>query len=306
MKTNSQTKKFNLPAYVNTPLFLYQDERLDKPATTIASLIYSFHASGKEISASTDYFCALAKTTKRHLSRILNQLEELNYIKRSGYTNKREIKWTYNPKSKIIITEDQTRDMDVASEETRDMDDPKLGTCESLNYGHAGHTNIKEDIKEDIKDLYCAFPSESTLSSFELFWKTYPTKRAKKKCLEIWKRRKLDSIADEILEKLNEQVKSDAQWKKGFIPNPATYLNQDRWQDEITISQEQRNQIKYEQRLLEQEKIIEKQNRYEQDKQQQYNKDGAIFRSLSKEVHTRTPRPMPEGFKLLKQAVGIK
>lgn len=73
---------------------------------------------------------------------------------------------------------------------------------------------------------------------FESFWNLYPSKKAKKKCEEIWKRRKLDLIAVEIIAKLQVQRQKDDQWIRGFIPNPTTYLNQDRWNDEISVSQE--------------------------------------------------------------------
>jgi len=78
-------------------------------------------------------------------------------------------------------------------------------------------------------------PKKATVngSRFPEFWAIYPKKVARKTCEGIWKRRKLDALADEILPKLAEQVARDAQWRDGFVPNPQTYLNQDRWEDEI-------------------------------------------------------------------------
>jgi len=34
-----------------------------------------------------------------------------------------------------------------------------------------------------------------------------------------------------VMKALDWQIDS-SQWKKGFIPNPATYINQERWLDE--------------------------------------------------------------------------
>jgi hypothetical protein len=70
---------------------------------------------------------------------------------------------------------------------------------------------------------------------FDEFWAAYPTKTGKKKCLEIWKRRRLgDGLADTILEDIKTRKEKDRKWIDGFIPNPSTYLNGDRWEDEIS------------------------------------------------------------------------
>ena len=66
-------------------------------------------------------------------------------------------------------------------------------------------------------------------SSFSIFWNLYPKKVGKKQCQDIFKR--LNPPIDKIKDALKWQTDSD-QWQKGFIPNPATYLNQGRWEDE--------------------------------------------------------------------------
>lgn len=50
-----------------------------------------------------------------------------------------------------------------------------------------------------------------------------------------WKAMNLDSIGAQLVTKLTEQVGSCAAFntEKRFIPHPATYLNQGRWEDEI-------------------------------------------------------------------------
>lgn len=99
---------FNLPTYIHTPFFLYQDNRLERAALIIASFFYSLHTSGLKITASKDYLCALAKIGKTQYFSTLNQLESLGYIQRSGFTNRKNIKWSYCPKSEIIVDESNT------------------------------------------------------------------------------------------------------------------------------------------------------------------------------------------------------
>jgi hypothetical protein len=66
-------------------------------------------------------------------------------------------------------------------------------------------------------------------NDFETFWSAYPVKVGKDKALESWKKKK--PRIDDVMFSLSWQIDSD-KWKKGYIPNPATYLNQGRWKDE--------------------------------------------------------------------------
>lgn len=68
---------------------------------------------------------------------------------------------------------------------------------------------------------------------FGEFWELYPKKVGKKPTQEKWKAKKLDALADTILADIRNRAKSDRRWLDGYIPNPATYLTQERWQDEI-------------------------------------------------------------------------
>jgi hypothetical protein len=61
------------------------------------------------------------------------------------------------------------------------------------------------------------------------FWKTYPKKTGKDEAFKSWKKK--NPRLDDVMFALSWQINS-SQWQKGFIPNPATYINQGRWQDE--------------------------------------------------------------------------
>jgi len=80
---------------------------------------------------------------------------------------------------------------------------------------------------------------------FEEFWNIYPVKASKKPCLEKWIKKNLDSIADTILDKLTEQINNEESWKLGFCPNPLTYINQEKWTDEIRIQKKKPNDSFY-------------------------------------------------------------
>ncbi|RSE60384.1 hypothetical protein EGT81_12705 [Alcaligenes faecalis] len=73
---------------------------------------------------------------------------------------------------------------------------------------------------------------------FQKFWQAYPStgrKVAKAKCAQIWKARKLDEVADDILSHLLA-IKTTPQWLGGYEPAPLTYLNQRRWEDGVPVS----------------------------------------------------------------------
>lgn len=68
---------------------------------------------------------------------------------------------------------------------------------------------------------------------FESFWKEYPKKENKKKAKELWKRKKLDSSLQEILDFI-QKAKSTERWQKGFVPHATTFLNGERWTDDLS------------------------------------------------------------------------
>ena len=76
-------------------------------------------------------------------------------------------------------------------------------------------------------------PYRSTASLFDRWWDAYPKKVGKKTARAIWQRRKLDTIADTITQDTVTRSAVCAKWAEGYIPNPTTYLNGDRWEDEI-------------------------------------------------------------------------
>ncbi len=72
-----------------------------------------------------------------------------------------------------------------------------------------------------------------TIGRFEEFWEVYPKKTGKKPCSAKWKARRLDRLADQIIQNVRDRIEGDSQWLKGFVPNPLTFINQDRWDDPI-------------------------------------------------------------------------
>jgi len=68
---------------------------------------------------------------------------------------------------------------------------------------------------------------------FEKFWKAYPKKVGKKKVQDKFDAN--DFPVDLIIKNLELQKKSDQWQNQQYIPNPETYLNQERWTDEVVL-----------------------------------------------------------------------
>ena len=75
-----------------------------------------------------------------------------------------------------------------------------------------------------------------TESGFDEFWQSYPRKVGKKAAQNAWKRLKPNAaLRIKIMEALQEQ-KASQRWQKEegrYIPNPATWLHQERWEDQL-------------------------------------------------------------------------
>lgn len=70
---------------------------------------------------------------------------------------------------------------------------------------------------------------------FVRFWKAYPLKKAKQAALKAWKKINPDKQFAETIISAVEKQKRWEDWIRDngqYIPNPATWLNQGRWEDE--------------------------------------------------------------------------
>ncbi len=71
---------------------------------------------------------------------------------------------------------------------------------------------------------------------FKSFWERYPRKQAKMQAQNAWLNLQMtDELFEKIMRAIERQKKS-VQWTQDngrYIPNPATWLNQERWNDDL-------------------------------------------------------------------------
>ena len=101
------------------------------------------------------------------------------------------------------------------------------------------YTDINTDRKTDTSNRRKREGCDSS-PGFTEFWNAYPRKVAKQNALKAWGKTGADdsqSLTDTILADVKRRV--DGEWKGKevqYIPHPATYLNQRRWEDESSAT----------------------------------------------------------------------
>lgn len=115
----------------------------------------------------------------------------------------------------------QANDKDLTSEPTSDQQAPNKQLTTNKKY-----KNTKNE--KNLKEVYMA--------NFDRFWSVYPKKINKEAARKAWlKIKDSDSLVETMIQSL-EKAKASRDWQKEqgkFIPHPATWLNNKRWEDEI-------------------------------------------------------------------------
>ncbi len=127
----------------------------------------------------------------------------------------------------------------------------KAAEAEALNATERNRTQAerkqtpdkdKEEIREEEKEQKTSAPAGSVQPApakpegrFPEFWATWPKtdrRQDRKRCLEKWAAKRLDAIADEVIDHV-DALKRTRKWIEGFEPAPLTYLNGERWKDGV-------------------------------------------------------------------------
>lgn len=106
---------------------------------------------------------------------------------------------------------------------------------------HSGNENINVNIN---KDISINIPPKSPLNDddkiddFDEFWRAYPKKVGKEYARRCFaKLRPSKTLVATMISSIEKQKKS-VEWSRDngqYIPNPSTWLNQGRWEDELTV-----------------------------------------------------------------------
>lgn len=161
--------------------------------------------------ASNEYLATFCQCSIPKVASAVSKLVDLGYIKRESFDGRRR----------------------------------KLKSCLSF-FRRQTYKNYKADLKKvdanntTINQEIIHTPRKSAKTvftdGFDEFWAVYPKKDAKQAAVKAWMKLKPD---DELKQAIIAGVQRDidGRWKgaeRRYIPNPASYLNGGRWEDEIT------------------------------------------------------------------------
>lgn len=179
------------------------------------------HESDRQEFASIAYLAKLCETSRSTLKRQLKNLVDRGLIRIENRTRNGE-----------KLTSIYHLNMQVQREPTQVQSDPYSPSSVSP-------PSLKNKTHDQNRPSLSLVEREEQVSSFDDWWKLYPRKVGKQKCQRFWASKKLDAIADQMIEKLQEQVEYQySNSEPRFIPHPYTYLNQGRWEDEVERPQQ--------------------------------------------------------------------
>ena len=102
---------------------------------------------------------------------------------------------------------------------------------------HMENRDRDRDVSKDIgrDDVIKDVNKHQDVDSFTRFWGLYPKRVGKGEARRAWRKLKVDDPLMAKIEKAIEAQKTSEQWAREggqFIPHPATWLNQERWEDD--------------------------------------------------------------------------
>jgi hypothetical protein len=231
--------------YILQPRKITDSEIFKKPPLYLKVWIYLLtraqHSSYKELNrgqlytsipeiqeACSHYIgCRKEKPTKDQIFNILEWMRGENSTvtkATSKATSKATMITTMKATHGILVTIDNYS----VYQDSKNYESNDESNNESNDEGVSISNNInKNDNKND-----------KYIDHFDSFWMAYPKKVGKDAAQKSFYKLKVDKeLIQSILSAIEVQKKSN-QWKdKQFIPNPTTWLNQRRWEDELECTE---------------------------------------------------------------------
>jgi hypothetical protein len=207
---------------------------------------------------------AMARTTRRHLIRVLDNLkysDELSIRQNSGPKGRH----IYQINMELLGGGDKMTPLWGGDKMSRVEMSPLPAIKDKKESGSLAKGK-DPDPSPPLVLVPEAYTNTSPLpkstpygKKFLAFWTIYPRKVGKGAAWNSWKRQNLNAMADTVIDSVQNHLDNDPAWQNGYIKHPATYLNQQCWSDEFSAAdkvdaeEELRNSIQqfYDERGLE-------------------------------------------------------
>ena len=171
------------------------------------------------------------RAARRTVSRSISRLVELGYLVRESGDRTTSNRYLMGRGSDELAPSGESVPRDELVPSDRGESVPTVGTNSSPGVGtNSSHKPASLNLLNEPAQL-----NQSTGDGFAAFWTAYPRRVSKPAAAKAWKAKKLDQYLEAILEDIERRKADAGQWTEPkFIPHPATYLNQRRWEDEWT------------------------------------------------------------------------
>ena len=172
-----------------------------------------------------EFLTAKALITGEKATEILDLLSRLDAIDKELW-NKHKLIWSQNLVENLKDVY-RKRSLPLPERPNIDNGNKPCGVISGVDNSISGVRNTQSKVNKSKEN-------NSTNIIFDIFWREYPRKVGKPNAEKVFKKIKPDEgLFNIIMEKL-KLYKGTKQWKDPeYIPHPATWLNQRRWEDEI-------------------------------------------------------------------------
>lgn len=202
--------------YITILGWMVSELGLSGSALLIYAIIYGFSQNGDDsYTGSRQYLADWTNTTKRNVTKVLNVLVE----------------------NGLIIKEEKEKNgVKFCSYKVVSQSSPWVKKVHG-----GGEKSSPNNIEYNTSNIYSAKFDKN--DAFKRFWSVYPRHTNKKKAFDVFVKKCTDET---VLQKMLSAVvdyKETEQWQnERFIPHASTWLNGERWEDEIsTVSKNNTN-----------------------------------------------------------------
>lgn len=218
MKVVKIEKKNN---YIVVPNSILRDKRISIKARGLLVIILSLPPKWKLTVSGLVTVTGAGETAVRAG---LRELEKYGYVQ---CTRARDSKGRIGCMDYII------REVPL-NEENPKVENPEVEKPELENLGVVSTDIVSTDIVST--NIVSTNDMDSLQSRyFKVFWNTYPKHIKIKETKEYWNKLPVDiDLYDKIIKSVTDYKKTEQWLDPTYIPNPLTYLRDERWRDEIT------------------------------------------------------------------------
>jgi hypothetical protein len=178
----------------------------------------------------------IAKVADRSAPRSIAKLCGIGYLNRTSGNRDRSNRYRWDPIPARNLPDGFVTDELVSDEAVPQSLTNVSGTAlTNLSAEPALRSNLSRETTTAPMSQH-AQSHVGTADRFDEFWTAYPKKQGSKaKAKATWRKKRLDSSADQIIAHVCARASTDPQWLKDrrqFVPYPTTFLAQDRWEEE--------------------------------------------------------------------------